>query len=70
MQSARYNTLVGEGCPAPDVEEAAKNRKIRKGSLAVSCRSKPERVRNVQKNWHTVGTANDILVPSMFRSLP
>ena len=57
MLPARYDTLVGEGCPAAVVAEAFKNRKPRSIRLAASCRFAPERVGNLRKKWHTVDTA-------------
>ena len=50
MLPARYNTLGGEGCPARDVREAAKNRKYCKVAMQEPCRFMPERVGNMQKD--------------------
>ena len=57
MLPVRCYPLGGEGCPAADVADTAKNRKSRSADLAGLNRFKRERVGNGQKNWHTGDTA-------------
>jgi len=68
MISIRSNPLVGEGCPALDVEKAAKKRNSNGISLAGSCSVRPERVENSRNDQHTVGTVDGVVVPSSFAS--
>lgn len=68
MLSARYNTLVGEGCPIPNLQEPAKNRNNYCGRLAGSRSLSPERDRNLQRKKHRFDTRNRKTVRHPFRA--
>lgn len=66
MKTDTCESLVGEGCPTLDITKPARNRNNYCGRLAASCSFEPERVRNMQEDWHTIGTANRKSVPEPF----
>ena len=47
-----------------DLEKSAKTRKFLNVGLTGTCTKWRERVVNLLKNWHTIGTANRIPIPA------
>ena len=47
-----------------DLEKSAKTRKFLNVGLTGTCTKWRERVVNLRKNWHTIGTANRIPIPA------
>lgn len=68
MLSNSCDTLVGERCPASEIQKGAINRNNYGIAHAGSCWLMPERCKNAQEDWHTIDTRNRKIVRLSFSS--